>query len=121
MSELKESVKQTDTKKRKSGVGKGKTNNPNGRPKLAFSVAENFRKYLEGIDPKLKKMRIEVIQERAYQGAISDDKDAKGWAEFLANRAYGTPVNSIELSGKDGNPLEIKVLIASDFADDASK
>jgi hypothetical protein len=102
----KQIVKQTDTKKKKSGVGKGKTNNPNGRPKLAFSVADNFRKFLEGVDPELKKIRIEVIQERAYQGAISEDKDAKGWAEFLANRAYGTPVNSIELTGKDGGAME---------------
>jgi len=89
------------------------TANPKGRPKNADSIAVFVRTFLEN------KGRREAIVEHAFAHAVNpDDPQAKQWADFLFNRAYGTPVNSIELSGKDGNPLEIKILIASDFADD---
>lgn len=85
-----------------------------GRPKNADSIAVFVRNFLE------QKNRREQLLDHAFaQSLDANDTAAPRWAEFLFNRAYGTPVNSIELSGKDGEPLELKVVIAPDFADDS--
>jgi hypothetical protein len=104
--------------KNKYGFQPGKSGNPNGRPKNAFTIAGAFREFLEEKDPDRKKSRLEALRLRAYDGALSTDKDAKTWAELLLNRAYGTPVNSIEISGKDGEALKVDIVICSSMSEE---
>jgi hypothetical protein len=100
-----ESEKQVVNKKR--GPGKGRTNNPHGRPKLGLTAAEHFRAFLSETDPRRRKARIDALMHRAYNGAMSEARDAATWGKLILDRAYGTPVASIELSGKGGAPIPI--------------
>ena len=76
-----------------------------GRPKNADSIAVFVRNFLE------QKNRREQLLDHAFAQSLDvGDTAAPRWAEFLFNRAYGTPVNSIELSGKDGGAMEYMII-----------
>jgi cell wall assembly regulator SMI1 len=109
----KKAAKRQPNKKNQTSFKPGEIRNPNGRPKNADSIAVFVRTFLEE-----KNRRGQIIEHAFARSIDPDDPSAKQWADFLFNRAYGTPVNSIELSGKNGEPIEIKVVISSDFADD---
>lgn len=95
MSEPKVKASKTQGK-RKATPGSFKPGNTlgKGRPKNADSIAVFVRTFLEEAN------RREAIIEHAYARAIdSEDPQSKQWADFLFNRAYGTPVSTIDLKG----------------------
>jgi hypothetical protein len=69
-----------------------------GRPKTGESIAEFTRAFLEETDPEKKQIRRTLVIQRAYDNVFDDERnDSEKWAEFLFNRAYGKPQESIDL------------------------
>jgi hypothetical protein len=92
-----------------NGIGgfvKGKSGNPNGRPKKAIE-----ERYLKSLYSVLKQSDWKEIVEMAVKQAKRGDSQARKW---LSDYALGTPVNRMELLGKDGTPQEIGV-VAVDY------
>lgn len=90
---------------------KGVSGNPKGRPRTGEAIAELTREFLEDKDPVTGRIRKLEILDRAYKICKDgEDKDFKGAAEFLYNRAYGKPIDPIELTGKDGGAIEFKII-----------
>ena len=105
MSGLKDTKPSKTEKKRKPGTFLPGNKIGKGRPKNSDSIAVFVRNFLE------QKNRREQLLDHAFaQSLDADDTAAPRWAEFLFNRAYGTPVNSIELSGKDGGAMEYMII-----------
>lgn len=73
--------------------------NPGGRPKSAFSLSGWAQTQLAE-DPELRERWIAICKE-------SGDETALKALVHLANRGYGMPTQSIELSGADGGPIEL--------------
>lgn len=102
---MSESVKQEESKKSR----RGKTNNPNGRPKTGQAMADVIRNFLaepDEAEPKL--LRMVRLTRHAYNQAMTDRPEAVRWADFLVDRAYGRPVSAIELTGPNGGPISVK-------------
>lgn len=72
---------------------KGQSGNPKGRPKGTFSLKTYAKKYLE-----------EMTDEEKLEFMEGLPKDV------IWKMAEGNPDNKSELTGKDGQPLEIKVI-----------
>jgi hypothetical protein len=74
---------------------KGKSGNPGGRPKE---------------EPEVKKLAksftAEAIKRLAYWMRSDNPKASPAAATTLLNRAWGTPTQAVELTGKDGGPIE---------------
>jgi len=83
---------------------KGKTGNPDGRPKGSLSMTKLLRVYLETKDPKTGKYIKDIVNEAFVKRAVA--KSDVLMKEIL-DRVDGKVVNKNELSGKDGGPLEI--------------
>lgn len=101
-------------KKNTSGLSKpGMTNNPNGRPK----IPEKYRELLRG---KLTDLSLKVLED-VLDGTDEDAKtsDRVRCVEITLDRAWGKPVQSVDLSGEDGeNPLasiKIEFVKASEY------
>jgi len=76
----------------------GHTANPNGRPKKGYSITETFREMFEK-DPKKKAELASTIFAKAMQGDIAAMK-------LLWNYMDGMPMQGVELTGKDGAPVD---------------
>ena len=83
---------------------KGKTGNPDGRPKGSLSMTKLLRVYLETKDPKTGKYIKDIVNEAFVKRAVA--KSDVLMKEIL-DRVDGKVVNKNELSGKDGGPLQI--------------
>jgi hypothetical protein len=75
---------------------KGKSGNPNGRPRVGGSVADIARKVLETKKRGEPLTRGEKILAKAAQLA---EEGSKPHMEFLFDRAYGKALESMNLSG----------------------
>jgi len=84
--------------KEKTGKFKpGVSGNPSGRPKIPEDIKEACKAAsIEAIDILLTLMRSEDTNAGERIKA----------ATTILNRAWGTPAQSIELTGKDGGPIE---------------
>lgn len=74
---------------------KGKSGNPNGRPKIVEEFRDRARK---ATDEWVLKSWIAEVQEMG--------KDWVKASELLAAYGYGRPSQGIELTGKNGGPVE---------------
>jgi len=79
---------------------KGESGNPNGRPKLP----EEIRDAARAASPKAIQVLVDIMSsDEANQG------ERIKAAIAILNRAYGTPPQSVEVTGKEGEPLAIKI------------
>ena len=79
---------------------KGESGNPSGRPKLP----EEIRDAARAASPKAIQILVDIMSsEDANQG------ERIKAAIAILNRAYGTPAQSVEITGKEGEPLGIKI------------
>lgn len=72
----------------------GQSGNPSGKPKTDKALVAQWK--------KMGARAMEIIAELSETG---DKKTRLEAAKYLADRAYGKPGQSVELSGKDGGPL----------------
>lgn len=83
---------------------KGQSGNPNGRPRTGTAIAEHIRQ-LGG-----ENGRDYVAQLHAIATGRHDDVHARIKAiEVLLNRGFGKPVETVEMSGLDGGPVQTLV------------
>jgi hypothetical protein len=80
---------------------KGVCPNPSGRPKMPDEIREAFR--------ALAPESLEALK-RIMQSEDTKDNDRIRAIEIILNRGYGTPVQSIELGNKDGDPFNVMSL-----------
>ena len=83
---------------------KGKSGNPNGRPKKDFALNDHIRA-LANVEGKDKKTLLENVVQTVYNEALSGNMTA---VSFLADRILGKPQQSIAL--KEESTEHIKVL-----------
>ena len=79
---------------------KGESANPSGRPK----IPEEIRDAARAASPKA----IETLIKIMTNDDTNDGERIKA-AVAILNRAYGTPAQSVEIGGKEGNPLALKI------------
>lgn len=100
-------IKKAEKKTPNAGAIKpGEVRNPHGRPKTGTALADFIRGILEANNNEKRSL----IIDRAVSRAIDEktpEADAEKWARFLFDRAYGKPIESIEMSGKDGGPIQV--------------
>jgi hypothetical protein len=81
-------------------IQKGQVLNPGGRPKIPEDVKEACRAAsIEAVEILLSLMRSEDTNAGERIKA----------ATTILNRAWGTPPQSMEITGKEGEPLGIKI------------
>lgn len=105
---------------------KGVSGNPGGRPKNNHTSIWNLlEKRLEELVPGSDKTAKDAVVMAILASLL--DRKGKHFAAILkeaSDRLYGKPKESIELSGKDGGPIEIddaRERIASRLAEYAAK
>lgn len=76
---------------------KGQSGNPGGRPRENYEVRNLARSHTE-----------EAIERLAFWMRSDNAKASPAACNALLNRAWGTPVQMTELTGRDGGPLEWK-------------
>ena len=86
--------------KTRTSFKKGQINNPNGRPKKGYSITETMKKMLRA-DPNIKKALSQMVLQKAIKGDLAA-------AKVIWSYMDGTPISTLELTGKDGGPLEIE-------------
>ena len=84
-----------------TGKGQFKKGNPGGgRPK----IPEEIRDAARAASPKAIEILIKIMT-----NDDTNDGDRIKAAVAILNRAYGTPAQSVEISGKEGEPLALKI------------
>ena len=85
------------------GFMPGKSGNPRGRVPGYESLGTMVRKFADQVHPKDKqgRKRLDVLIERLY------DEDPKTWLAY----GYGKPVEMIQLSGAEGQPVEFRIAV----------
>jgi hypothetical protein len=105
------------SKKNKTSFPPGVSGNPKGRPPKTDALAQAVRDFLEAPDPVSKRERNIELLHIAYGEAKKKRGRYKLQAiDLLWRRGYGKEPQPI--TGEGGKPLELKIVIASDFVDD---
>lgn len=87
---------QNSGKQRGKPFAKGQSGNPGGRPKTSGAVQDLAR----ALTPDAIK---------ALKEALQDDKLKVAAAKVILDRGWGCAPQSLEMSGKDGGPIEFTV------------
>jgi hypothetical protein len=90
---------------------KGQSGNPSGRPKKQNSLTSILRELGDIEDVSYNGSEISrkrAIAEALWQKAIVD-KDFST-IRYLYDRLDGMPRQAVELSGEDGDPIQVKVI-----------
>jgi hypothetical protein len=91
-------------KKNATSFKPGQVANPNGRPKKGTSLTEILRELGDVPPGKTGKARKELIAEKLWRLALSGDKFA---LRYVYDRLDGKPKETKEISGPDGEGIEI--------------
>ena len=89
---------------------KGQSGNPGGRPKRGETLTDILRRLGDVQDVNFNGNQIarkQALAEAIWQKAIVD-KDFQS-IKYLYDRMDGTPAQSVEISGKEGDPLALKI------------
>lgn len=90
---------------------KGVSGNPDGRPKgFVQAIREQT-----GNGQELVAFMLQVFRGRQPKARLRDRMDAATW---LADRAFGKPVQQMEHTGRDGQPLISLAMLQSLVVDD---
>lgn len=87
---------------------KGVSGNPNGRPKKEHSLTDTLRELMDE-QPDLKRALITKVIEKAIG---SGDMNA---LKLIWSYTDGAPVNTTELTGKGGGPVELTAVPYEDL------
>ena len=79
----------------------------NGRPKGSLSLTNEIKRVLEGVDDASKKTILELLAIAAAKQAI---KGNSAYFKEIIERLDGKVTDKTELTGKDGGPVELKVI-----------
>lgn len=86
---------------------KGKSGNPNGRPRVENSLSDIIRKKLKEPHPE-GKTREDFIAERLLSFAETSKEEVSLNAILkIMDRLEGTPRQSVALTGENGGPVEV--------------
>ncbi len=103
----------------------GDPGNPGaGRPKGSLSASTKFKMFLEGLEEyevngqKVKMSREEILMFRLFKIATTGDVTKSGESsgvsiaaiKELHDRAHGKPLQTNEISGKDGEPIKAGII-----------
>lgn len=86
---------------------KGVSGNPGGRPKKDWTWSGLLEKVGEEIEPKTGKPFKELVSKRLWIDAINGNLGA---IKEIFNRTEGLPIAKQEITGKDGDKLEIVIV-----------
>jgi hypothetical protein len=78
-----------------------------GRPKGSLSLTNEIKKVLEGKDEASKKSILELLAIAATKQAM---KGNGAYFKEIIERLEGKVTDKIEYTGKDGRPVELKVI-----------
>jgi hypothetical protein len=82
---------------------KGKSGNPNGRPKKDFALNDHIRSFAN-IEAKNKKTILENVVASVYEEALQGNMTA---VSFLADRILGKPQQAISLKEESTEPIKV--------------
>lgn len=82
----------------------GQSGNPNGRPPKGYSITAMFREMFEN-EPDKKK----ALGEAIFKRAIAGDPTA---IKLVWSYMDGAPMQAVELTGKDGGPVQQSLTVA---------
>jgi hypothetical protein len=85
----------------------GESGNPDGRPKGQRNYATIYREALIKLATLNNKTEEEIENEILSNALVSARKGDYRFYKDILDRLYGTPVSRTELTGKDGEPLQI--------------
>ena len=87
---------------------KGESGNPKGKPLGALSFKTKWFKFVDKV-AKSKKISSEEVEEQLLAIAYKSAKngDYRFWQDIF-DRVYGKPIQTTELSGKDGADINVK-------------
>lgn len=88
---------------------KGQSGNPAGRPRADLEVRDAARLYGEEAVKKL----VELMRG-------DDSRIAKAAADSILDRGFGKPSQAVELSGHDGEPIEMSMAVSFIKPNDAA-
>jgi hypothetical protein len=77
-----------------------------GRPKGSLSLTNEIKKVLEGVDEASRKSILELLAISATKQAI---KGNSPYFKEIIERLDGKVTDKIELTGKDGGPVEWRI------------
>jgi hypothetical protein len=78
-----------------------------GRPKGSLSLTNEIKKVLESVDPASRKPILELLAIAAARQAI---KGNSPYFKEIIERLDGKVADKTELTGKDGGPVNLKVV-----------
>jgi len=87
---------------------KGESGNPKGRPKGSVSIVEALKNKLEEVPDGQKKTYLELLVLRYMKNAVQDGDSRL--IRDLINRVDGMPMQKQEITGKDGESLNIRII-----------
>jgi len=91
---------------------KGHTGNPNGRPKR-----EREQQYLDRMGKIVTLKEWEKVVGTALSRAKAGDAAARKW---LSDYLLGSPVQRAEISGADGDAIELRLVYVNDWRDSST-
>ena len=106
-------------RKRKPGKGKpfvkGQSGNPGGRPKAIFKFGEYLRTFLASPHPQAN----EINTKLGYKAVKSQldvivQRLAKDDPKVLLAYSFGKPIESLEITGADQQPLKLYAIVSPD-------